>query len=104
MFFYTSVLVSPDLSGPLQTAFELIIDLKTSRNQQDATALNEDTINWLKHPKNIKILFSIFTIFQEFKIVKSGGLFHTGLDWKYLFACGLRKAFVSHRAAYMAHS
>ena len=48
--------ISFGLPGPLQTALELKIDLKTSKNQPDATALTENAINWLKLPKNIKIL------------------------------------------------
>ena len=47
--------ISFGLPRPLCTAFELKIDLQTSKNQPDATAPTEYAINSLKRPKNIKI-------------------------------------------------
>ena len=48
MFFELLGDISFGLRGPLRTAFDLQIDLKTSTNQPDATALTENAINWLK--------------------------------------------------------
>ena len=47
-------MASPDLSRKL---LSYKIDLPTATNQKDATALTENDINWLKRPKNIKMLF-----------------------------------------------
>ena len=63
--FRTSVWASPDLSTNCTP---------TTKNQPHASALTENAINWLKRPKNIKILFEFFQIFQKFKNGKYGGL------------------------------
>jgi hypothetical protein len=55
VFFNLFLHISFGLSGPLQTAFELTkIDLKTAKNQPDATALPENAMNLLKRPKTSK--------------------------------------------------
>ena len=50
------------------------IDLKTSKNQLDATAPTENTMNWLKCLKNIKIFLDFYQHFQKFKNGKSVSL------------------------------
>ena len=50
--------ISFGLPGPLQTAFELQIDLKTATNQPDTTALTEKTINLRILPKINKQKYS----------------------------------------------
>ena len=57
--------ISFGLPGPLRTANELKIALPTANNQQDATALTENAINWPKRPTNIKICFRIFPNFPQ---------------------------------------
>ena len=59
--------ISFGFPGPLPTAFELTNDLKTSKNQPDATALTEDAINWLQQQKTSKCFFAIFQIFETKK-------------------------------------
>ena len=54
MFFLHISLVSLDLYGQLLNSK---IALPTATNWPDATALTENAINWLRLPKNIKILF-----------------------------------------------
>ena len=51
------MLASPGLSGQL---LSYTIDLKTAKNQPDATALTENAINLLKLPKISKYFFEIF--------------------------------------------
>ena len=70
-YFWTSVLASPDVSGQLLSNKNA---LHTTRNQPDVTALTENAINLLKHPKNIKNNFRTFPNFPKFKNSKSGGL------------------------------
>ena len=55
-------MASLDLSGHL---LNLKIDLETSTNQPDATALTDNDINWLKNLTNIKRFVRTFPIFPK---------------------------------------
>ena len=57
--------ISFSLPRLLQTAFELKTAPHTATNQAHTTALTENTINWLKLPKNIKICFRKFPNFLK---------------------------------------
>ena len=58
--------ISFDLPGRLQTAFELKIDLPTSKNQPDAAILVLHALNLLKRPKTSKYAFENFQKIQKF--------------------------------------
>ena len=65
------------LPRPLQTPFELKVELPTSSFTPDAATLTLHALNLLKRPKTSKIFVSHFPPNQKLEISKSGGLKYT---------------------------
>ena len=72
IFFCTSVLASPDLSGQL---LSYNCALWTAKNQAHATALTDNATNLLQRPKTSKYLFENFQKSKNSKMANLGGLF-----------------------------